>query len=83
MKHNIDLIEFERVLDENKSAFLCGNGFSMNFDSNFSNIFDRLYDAHKELLEHSQYKVNAPKPAFNKKCKDNYNSAKTILQAQI
>lgn len=80
MKHNIDLIEFERVLDENKSAFLCGNGFSMNFDSNFSNIFDRLYDAHKELLEHSQYKVNAPKPAFNKKCKDNYKSAKQFFK---
>ena len=38
----------------------------MNFDSDFGNIFDRLYDGHKELLINSEYKVNAKNKAFNK-----------------
>ena len=31
----------------------------MNFDSDFGNIFDRLYDGHKELLINFEYRVNA------------------------
>ncbi|MFT8348823.1 hypothetical protein [Clostridium saccharoperbutylacetonicum] len=46
----IDVKEIDRIINENSCVFLCGNGFSMNFDKNFSNIFDRLYDAHKSLL---------------------------------
>lgn len=34
-----------------KSALLVGNGFSINFDSDFANIYDRLIEGHKYLLE--------------------------------
>ena len=74
MKREISLNYFNELIDKNKSMFLCGNGFSMNFDSDFGNIFDRLYDGHKELLINSEYKVNAKNKAFNKKCNGNYRS---------
>ena len=28
---------------EKSSVFLCGNGFSINFDKDFVNIYNRLY----------------------------------------
>lgn len=74
MNREISLNYFNELIDKNKSMLLCGNGFSMNFDSDFGNIFDRLYDGHKELLINSEYKVNAKNKAFNKKCNDNYRS---------
>ncbi|HDR7655444.1 TPA: hypothetical protein QCX68_000846 [Bacillus wiedmannii] len=79
MKHEISLKDFNKVLDESNSAFLCGNGFSINFDWDFRNIFDRLYAAHKELLYNSFYNVKGS-TLFNKKCKQNYQNLKQHLR---
>ncbi|WP_242143226.1 MULTISPECIES: hypothetical protein [unclassified Bacillus cereus group] len=80
MNEEISLNYFNELIDRNKSMFLCGNGFSMNFDSDFENIYDRLYDGHKELLVNSEYKVNAGDRAFSKKFKDNYKNVLRYLK---
>ncbi|CAM4051239.1 MULTISPECIES: hypothetical protein [Bacillus cereus group] len=46
----------------------------MNFDSDFGNIYDCLYDGHKGLLMNSEYKVNAKNRAFIKMFNDNYKN---------
>ncbi|MFF2889076.1 hypothetical protein [Paenibacillus sp. NPDC057967] len=51
----------------------------MNFDSDFGNIYDRLYNSHKELMRYSEYEVFSNKN-FEKKCKDNYNSVMRFLR---
>ena len=74
----INVSEMNEILNRNNSLFLCGNGFSMNFDSNFGNIFDRLYEAHKILIHNGKYKVEKhTNMYFKKKCLDNY---KNVLQ---
>lgn len=65
--------ELEKIVQKQPAAFLCGNGFSINFDSDFANIYDRLYEAHKLLIQSGKYDVKANK-SFNKIFKDNYNS---------
>lgn len=79
MNRELSLIEFNTTIESNKSAFLCGNGFSMNFDWDFGSIFDRLYSAHKELLYNSLYSIKGS-ALFNKKCKQNYNNLKQRLR---
>ena len=65
--------ELEKIVQEQPAAFLCGNGFSINFDSDFANIYDRLYEAHKLLLRSGKYDVRANN-LFNKVFKDNYKN---------
>ncbi|MBD5533763.1 MAG: hypothetical protein HDQ98_16490 [Lachnospiraceae bacterium] len=65
--------ELEKIVQEQPAAFLCGNGFSINFDSDFANIYDRLYEAHKLLIRSGKYDVKANN-SFNKIFKDNYKS---------
>jgi len=74
---NID--EFNRKIENNNSALLIGNGFSINFDENFGNIFDRLYLAHKDVIYKSKYHVKSNK-RFRKKCYDNFESIKQYLR---
>lgn len=73
----INISEMKEIINKNNCAFLCGNGFSMNFDNGFCDIFDRLYDAHKNLVRNSIYKIEATNIYFKKKCLDNY---KNVLQ---
>ena len=65
--------ELEKIVQKQPAAFLCGNGFSINFDSDFANIYDRLYEAHKLLIQSGKYDVKANN-SFNKVFKDNYKS---------
>lgn len=69
----ITYIELEKIVQKQPVAFLCGNGFSINFDSDFANIYDRLYEAHKLLIQSGKYDVKANN-LFNKVFKDNYKS---------
>lgn len=50
--------ELYKFIKSNNSMFLCGNGFSMNFDSDFSNIMDRLYTSHQLLIKKAKFKVH-------------------------
>lgn len=63
--------ELEIILQKQRAAFLCGNGFSINYDKDFANIYDRLYEAHKLLVRGGKYDVKA-NYAFSKVFKDNY-----------
>lgn len=65
--------ELENIVLKQPSAFLCGNGFSINFDNDFANIYDRLYEAHKLLLYSGKYDVKANN-LFKKVFKDNYKN---------
>ncbi|SMG55294.1 hypothetical protein [Paenibacillus aquistagni] len=67
----LSIFEFINQCVTNSSALICGNGFSMNFDDDFGNIYDRLYASHKELVHNSEYEVKSNKK-FTKKCLDNY-----------
>ncbi|NFL34502.1 hypothetical protein FDB64_05330 [Clostridium botulinum] len=77
----INIAETEIIINKNTCAFLCGNGFSMNFDENFCNIFDRLYNAHKNLLHNSSYNVYSKVNArFKHKCIDNYRNVLSYVR---
>lgn len=65
--------ELEKIVQKQPAAFLCGNGFSINFDSDFAKIYDRLYEAHKLLIRNGKHDVKANK-LFSKVFKDNYKS---------
>jgi len=51
--------DLSNEITNRQCAFLCGNGFSMNFDSGFSNIHSRLYEVHKSLYKNTKYKVKS------------------------
>lgn len=42
-----------------KSVFLCGNGFSINFDDNYKsdNLANRLFETHCHLKKYSDFDV--------------------------
>ena len=70
----MNLSQFKLELENNKNAFLLGNGFSMNFDSSFENIHDRLFETHKDLLRKTSYSVNSPNAILKKKLTTNYKN---------
>lgn len=70
----MNLEDFKAILERENTAFLLGNGFSMNFDTCFGNIHERLFDTHKILLSSTNYRVNSPNAIFKKKLSNNYKS---------
>ncbi|WP_102692354.1 hypothetical protein [Rummeliibacillus pycnus] len=79
MSEEIKILNFEEHLDNHNTAFLCGNGFSMNFDSDFRNIYQNLYIYHKKVIYNSSYKVKANEN-FRHKCIENFKSVKQFLR---
>lgn len=79
MEKNLSIIEFEKFLEKYNTMFLFGNGMSMNFDSDFGNIYERLFEAHKYLIRNTEYRTNGNNN-FNKKCTENYKSIRMTLQ---
>jgi len=75
----LSIFEFINQCETNRSVLICGNGFSMNFDSDFGNIYDRLYISHKELIHNSEYEVISNEN-FTKKCLDNYRGVIQYLR---
>ena len=72
--------ELSRILEVNNSAFLCGNGFSMNFDSSFSTVYDRIDLSFSELIHRGQYTIMA-NDKFKEKCLTNYSNVKEYLRS--
>lgn len=69
----IDLKDFEHQIENSNSAILLGNGFSVNFDRCFLNIYDRLYAAHLKLVSKEiQYILKDSNQKFKNKFKNNY-----------
>jgi len=64
---------YKDIISKNNTALLTGNGFSINFDLDFANIYDRLYLGHKQVLSKTNFKIKA-NPLFRKRLLENYNS---------
>ena len=77
---DLTITEFKERLLNSKCAFICGNGFTINFDSYFSNIYERLYDSCKILFHNGEYSISSNRN-FTSKCKTNYNSIKDNLRS--
>ena len=73
----ININKFDKLLNNN-TALLCENGFSINFDSSFGNIFDRLYEGHVYRKKYSQYDIKSGE-LFKYKIKNNYINVKNYL----
>lgn len=67
----IKFYELNDLLKNDNCAFLCGNGFSINFDNDFADIYSNLYSAHKELIYNSNYVIKA-NSKFKNKFENNY-----------
>ena len=62
-------------------ALICGNGFSMNFDTDFGNIMDRLYESHLNLKRYGEFDIISNIPEFKAKGIENYNSVLSYLNS--
>lgn len=60
-------------------ALICGNGFSMNFDTGFGNIMDRLYEAHLDLKRYGEFDIISNSSEFRAKGIENYKSVLNYL----
>lgn len=76
---SLNVKELYKILEIDNCAFLCGNGFSINFDNNFSNIYDRLYTSHKKLIHNTEYTIKS-NSGFLKKINDNYKNVLSYLR---
>lgn len=78
----LNLTEFENLIQK-KSMFICGNGFSINFDSNFGKIFSILEQAKKYLeSEKSYFKMENINEKFNKKYISSYDKTKKYFASK-
>lgn len=78
--NEIKINDLNEMIRYNSCVFLCGNGFSMNFDNDFRNIFSRLYKSHKILLENGVFKTITNSNSFKKKNMTNYNQVINYLK---
>lgn len=82
MKYNdIDYTALLREVSENNSAFLCGNGLSLNFDSRFSasNLSKSMYSTHRHIMAYYSYDVTS-NSSYKKKLTTNFSNTIKILQ---
>ncbi|WP_432666787.1 hypothetical protein R9X47_10530 [Wukongibacter baidiensis] len=76
MEHNI----FIDNIIKSKSAIITGNGFSINFDSDFSRIYEKLGYANKFIVRNLDYEINTPNKVLKRRLKDNFNSVKSYIR---
>ncbi|MFK3936543.1 hypothetical protein ACI2JA_03375 [Alkalihalobacillus sp. NPDC078783] len=77
---NITIKEYEDIISLEKSAIIMGNGFSINFDWSFANIYDGLFDAHKLLLKKGRFRMKAANPTYEKKGLQGYQNVLAALK---
>jgi hypothetical protein len=75
----MELKKYLSEIENDNSLFLAGNGFSINFDSDFNSIYSKLHSAHKEVIYKSEAVFKGGKP-FNKKAKDNYKNVLSYVR---
>lgn len=70
-----------KIVTENKAVFLCGNGFSINFDDRYKcqNLMDSLHSSHCHVIKNADFKVNANE-YFKKVLIGNYENVKKELR---
>ncbi|WP_326910719.1 hypothetical protein [Sedimentibacter sp. MB31-C6] len=71
----LNLHDFQNIINNKKCAFLCGNGFSINFDNDYKYIYDSLLKAHKKIIHNAKLEPY-PNKISTKVLTDNFNSIK-------
>lgn len=69
------------ILREKEVALLTGNGFSMNFDDQFGDLYNRLYNAHKQNIKESTYSIEAKNKVFKKMLMENFKSVNQYMRS--
>ena len=69
------------IIKEEKSSFLCGNGFSINFDSNYtlSALAKRLWETHCHIKDRYNYDNNS-NGEYGRTFKENIKQVRKILK---
>lgn len=80
---NINEISFNELMEEVvnvTSAFLCGNGFSINFDDDYKaqNLVKRLFSTHCYLKGYGSYDIISNK-SYKFALNENYKATKKII----
>ena len=79
---------FEELISAQNTGLIVGNGFSMNFDSCFSNIYGRLKEGSYALSKNGIFSISpSAKPHTKAVIKENYNNVlryvRTLNQKQL
>ncbi|WP_445487320.1 hypothetical protein [Niallia sp. 03133] len=73
----ISLETFEKTIKNNNSGLIIGNGFSMNFDPQFGNIYDSLKEGIFSIYKYGNFSISPDaKPITRQTINHNY---KTVL----
>ena len=77
----IDYNSFIEHIKEENSSFLCGNGFSINFDSNYtlSALTKRLWDTHCHIENYRNYDV-VSNPSHKHTLEENFKLVRKKLK---
>lgn len=72
--------DFITEIANNKSAFICGNGFSINFDSSYSasNLAKSLFNTHYHIKSFAKYE-SCGNNKYKEIMKSNYKSAMRVI----
>lgn len=84
----ININEFESLISKQRAGLIIGNGFSMNFDSSFGNIYSLLKEGTYTLIKNGNFTISpAAKPLTKEIIKTNYNNVlkyvRTLKQEQL
>ena len=71
----LNILNLNEIITNNRCAFLCGNGFSINFDDDYKYIYDNLLKAHKKVIHNAVLEIHANQ-SISKVFKDNFNNLK-------
>lgn len=79
-----DEINYDELIKEasmKTSAFLCGNGFSINFDNDYklSNLVERLYKTHCHIKRYECYDI-VSNEKYKAVLRENYNATKKVIK---
>lgn len=79
-------ISIEQLMNEinaDTSVFLCGNGFSINFDKSYKvdNLAKTLYETHCHLKSFQQYDLFPKGVLLYNICTNNYKQTKKVLNS--
>lgn len=80
--------DFENIAMNQNTGLIVGNGFSMNFDTCFSDIYGLLRFGTKQLIKKGSFKISpAAKPQIQSVIMENYKSVlnyvRSLSQAQL
>ena len=76
----ININGLNEIIGQGKCSFLYGNGFSMNFDSSFGDIYNRLYENHRLIMKNFKIDCSSPNSTFKNKAITNFKKVKEYVK---